>query len=391
MTKEKFSQVLDRNEQKQLVDSAKKIKFQHDTLVKEKKISVQLLDEYKFMKGVDTLEKFKQKIRTCEFWGETWAISTLERILNIKFILLSSEAYNSNDINSVLQCGQLNDNILQNKGEFKPDYYIIVDYLGWHYKLISYKRKQIFTFKEIPYDIKKLVVDRCLEKNAGPFELIPEFKKFKNETRSSAPPEEIQFEEFSEAKLRGIYDDKIVFSFYSKSATKPLPGKGSGETIAKEQIKDFSELATIPEWRKKLDDSFIAPFLLDNHQWASVEHYYQASKFKKNNQTFYLSFSLESGTDLSKDVDMAKDAGSKSGKHKGALVRPKEVQIDPDFYGERSEKEMYQAQYAKFSQNPEFRQLLLATKNAKLVQYIRAKQPKIMDNLMLIRDTLRKE
>ena len=37
------------------------------------------------MKHVDTLDKFKAIIKKCEFWADTWAISTLERILNIKF------------------------------------------------------------------------------------------------------------------------------------------------------------------------------------------------------------------------------------------------------------------------------------------------------------------
>ena len=393
LTREKFTQVLDRTEQKLLVDSAKKIKQQHDRLVKEKKVTSELLNEFKYMKGIDTLDKFQQKIKTCEFWGETWAISTLERILNIKFILLSSESYKSKDFNSVLQCGQLNDAILQNKDDFKPDYYIIVEFMGYHYKLISYKRKQIFTFKELPYDIKKLVVDKCMEKNAGPFSLISDFKKFKEELYANTTPIETKYEELSEAKLRNVYDDNIILAFYSKSASKPLPGKGNGEKISKDQIKEFSHLATIPDWRKKLDDSWLQPFILDNHSWASVEHYYQASKFKKNNPTFYLSFSLDSGTELSKDVDMAKDAGSKSGKHKKDLIRPKEVEIDPDFFGEKSEKEHNQAQIAKFKypQNIDLKEVLLATNNAKLVHYVHAKEPELMEGLMILRDKLRKE
>lgn len=390
--KTKFSNVLDRNEQKQLVENAKQVKTQHDDLVRSKQVTSQLLSEFKFMKGIDTLEKFKQKIKTCEFWAETWAISTLERILNIKFILLSSEAYHAKDLDNIIQCGQLNDTILENKGEFRPEMYIIVEYTGSHYKLVSYKEKQIFTFAEIPYDIKKLIVDKCMERNAGPFAIIPDFIKFKDAHSSkSSGVAETKYEELTEAKLRGMYDDSIVFSFYNNSAAKPLPGKGSGEKIPKDAVKEFTALAIIPDWRKKLANTWLQPFTLDNHQWSSVEHYYQASKFKKNNPAFYLSFSLDSGTDLSKDVSMAEGFGGANGKYKGKLVRPKEVVVDPDFFGPRSEKELYDAQYAKFTQNEDLLKLLLATNNAKLVQHKRSREPEIYESLMLLRDKIRKE
>ena len=390
--KTKFSNVLDRNEQKQLVENAKQVKTQHDDLVRSKQVTAQLLNEFKFMKGIDTLEKFKQKIKTCEFWAETWAISTLERILNIKFILLSSEAYHAKDLDNIIQCGQLNDTILENKGEFRPEMYIIVEYTGSHYKLVSYKEKQIFTFAEIPYDIKKLIVDKCMERNAGPFAIIPDFIKFKDAHSSkSSGVAETKYEELTEAKLRGMYDDSIVFSFYNNSAAKPLPGKGSGEKIPKDAVKEFTALAIIPDWRKKLANTWLQPFTLDNHQWSSVEHYYQASKFKKNNPAFYLSFSLDSGTDLSKDVSMAEGFGGANGKYKGKLVRPKEVVVDPDFFGPRSEKELYDAQYAKFTQNEDLLKLLLATNNAKLVQHKRSREPEIYESLMLVRDKIRKE
>jgi predicted NAD-dependent protein-ADP-ribosyltransferase YbiA (DUF1768 family) len=388
--KDKFSRILDRNEKKSLMDAAKKVKEEHDRLVHEKKVTTQILNEYKFMKGVDTLDKFKSKIKSCEFWGETWAISTLERILNVKFINLSEEAYKSQDTNNVLNCGQLNDTILENKGVFNPEFYIITEYNGYHYKLISYKKKMIFKFKEIPYDLKKMVTEKCLEKNAGPFALIPDFQEFKDKhtVKHSVREEEKNYEEFSEAKLRGLYDNDIVFLFYSKSADKPLPGKGAGEKIPKDAIKDFSELASIPQWRKKLSNFWVEPFLLDNHKWASVEHYYQASKFKKNNPEFYLSFSLDSGTELSKDPILARAAGSKNGKHNETLIRPKEVDIDPDFYGTRCEKETYNSQLAKFTQNEDLKKLLLATKKAKLDHFSRGKPPIPFDNLMLIRDKL---
>jgi len=390
--RQSFANVIDMREKKLLADTATETKKLHDNLVQNKKMTKKLLDEFDFMEGIDTLEKLKKKIRHCTFWGETWAISTLERVLNIKTINLSSEAYKSGDLTNVLNCGQLNDNILQNKGVFTPEFYVILDYTGYHYKLISYKKKQIFKFSEIPYAIKKLVVDKCMERNAGPFSLIPDFQRFK--TGNVKPVfKEPQYEELTEAKLRGLYDDEIVFHFYSKSNDKPLPGKGAGEKIPNNIVKEFTELANIKEWRKKLSNFWIQKFTLDNHQWASVEHYYQASKFKNGFHDFYLSFSLDSGTDLSKDPSMAKAAGGKTGLYNGKLLRPVEVSIDADFFSKttnRENKEMYAAQHAKFTQNKDLEELLLATKNAKLTHHVRGAEPVIFDNLMMIREKIRR-
>jgi|688.fasta_scaffold52054_1 predicted NAD-dependent protein-ADP-ribosyltransferase YbiA (DUF1768 family) len=395
--KEKFKQALDRNEQKLLSTNSKKVKEEHDRLVNEKKVTSKMLDEFKFMKNIDTLEKFKKIIKTCDFWAETWAISTLERILNIKIIILSSEAYKADDLVNVLQCGQLNDVILQNKGVFTPEFYIILDYTGNHYKVIGYKKKMIFKFSEIPYDIKKMIADKCMERNAGPFVLIPDFQRFKDEiegraiSKKASPALEPKYDDLSEAKLRGLYDDDIVFLFYSKSNDKPLPGKGAGEKIPNERLKEFTDLATIPQWRKKLSNFWIEPFALDNHQWSSVEHYYQGSKFKNSHPEFYLSFSLDSGTDLSKDPAMAKGAGGKTGNYLKKLIRPKEVQIDSDFFGKRHKQEMYDAQYAKFTQNEDLKHLLLSTKNAKLTHHSRGSDPILFEELMLIRDKIKRK
>jgi predicted NAD-dependent protein-ADP-ribosyltransferase YbiA (DUF1768 family) len=388
--KTKYQNTLDRNEKKQLTESAKKISDQREMILREKKLSSQLAQEFKFMKDIDTLEKFREKIKTCEFWGETWAISTLERVLNVKFILLSHEAYKEKDYANVLNCGQLNDSILESRGEFIPEFYIMLDYNGYHYKLIEYKKKATLTFKEIPYGIKKKIITKCMEKNSGLYALIPNFIKLKGSDFDLNKVSTPKFEELSEAKIRGLYDENIVFAFYDKSSSKSLPGKGSGEKIPKEMVRDFSELASIVDWRKKLDNSWVQPFTLDGKRWNSVEHYYQASKFKENNPEFYLSFSVESGTELSKNPEMAKAAASKNGKYKGELIRPKEVKIDAEFYGKRKDVEKNNALEAKFTQNLDLNKLLRETKNAKLLQYKTGVEPILREDLILIRDKISK-
>jgi len=391
--KKMYSETLDRTQKKYFTDAAKKIKKQRDQIFNQRKTSQSILDEYKYMKDVDTLEKFKRKIQTCEFWAETWALSTLERILNIKFILLSSEAYKTKDFANILNCGQLNDSILESRGEFTPEFYIMVDYLGWHYKLITYKKKHLFTFSELPYDIRKLIVDKCMEKNSGAFALIPDFIRFKDHINSKSGVSKVcKFEELSDAKIRGLYDESIVFQFYDKSSNERVPGKGSGESIPKEAVLDFSDLNSISNWRRKLDDFWVEPdktFVLDGRRWNSVEHYYQGSKFKESNPEFYLSFSAEAGTELSKNPEMAKAAASSSGKHKGELLRPTEVSIDPTFYGKRKEKELFDAICAKFTQIEELKRVLLETKNAKLMHYLKGKEPEMAEQLIMVREKIR--
>jgi hypothetical protein len=136
-----------------------------------------------------------------------------------------------------------------------------------------------------------MIADKCMEKQSGLFDLIPDFKDFKARYNYNTEPQEIILEDYSKSKLKGLYDENTVFLFYSKSNSKPLPGKGAGEKIDNSNVSNYKKLATIKDWRKKLDNFWvektdenkIVPIIIDNHKWASVEHYYQASKFKKNN------------------------------------------------------------------------------------------------------------
>jgi len=170
--------------------------------------------------------------------------------------------------------------------------------------------------------------------------------------------------------VKPMYNPEIEFYFYSKSANA-LPGKGSKEKLPPELTSEYEELAQIPDWRKKLSNFAEARFVLDGLDWYSVEHYYQASKFKEQTPEFYYSFSLNSKSELSTNSAMAKAAGGKTGKYEKKQIRPKEIEIDSTFFStSRSKEEMYKAQFEKFTQVPEMRNLLLATKNANLLHIV---------------------
>lgn len=387
--KVKLVTTIDHN-QRLIINAAATKTYQAYTQLKaQHEFAKENISDVLFMKDIKGLEELKQYMRTCRFWGDSWTINTLERILNIKFIIMSSAIYDKGhgDLNNVLQCGADVDPIIESRGEFTPEVYIIIDHTGDHYKLITYKSKLIFSFNEIPYDVKRMIVDKCMERNAGIFSFIPEFENFKAQVNGSKA-EKPRFDELGEAKIMNLYDDNIVFEIHPLSSDKKTPGKGAGEKVPVHLEPQFAQLNSIANWRRKLDAYWVQPFTLDNHRWSSVEHYYQASKFQKKNPDFYLLFSLDSGTELSKDPNMAKGAGGETGKYKDEQIRSKTVTVDPDFFLKRASKSLNAANTAKFKQHPDLSTALVETKNAKLVLYRRGKDPEVLDDLMILRDKL---
>ena len=51
---------------------------------------------------------------------------------------------------------------------------------------------------------------------------------------------------------------------------------------------------------------------------------------------------------------------------------------------------MYDSQYAKFTQNEDLKRLLLSTGDAKLTHFSRGSPPIVFEDLMLIRDKIRR-
>jgi len=350
-----------------------------EKLLEEKQVSEDMLEEYNFMKNINTFEKFKKVLQTCKFWADTIAISTLERVMNVKVIILSSEAYEQEDKDNVIHCGQLNDDILQKKGTFTPDYYIIADYTGNHYKLITYKNKEIFSFDELPHDLKKLILIKCLERDSGPYSIIKDFKNMKEKIKGKEVKNEIDVE-IIETESKDYVND-TVFQIYGKSNDKPLPGKGNGEKIDEDNLLSYSGLAKHLNWRRKLSNMYVSPFMLKGKNWNSVEHYYQAHKYLHDDSVFE-QFTLDSKSSISEDPNKAKEAGQKPS------YFSKKLKMDSNF-DKNASKYLMEGLEAKFTQNEDFKKILMDTKNAKITHYHRANEPVVLKEMMELRTKLK--
>jgi hypothetical protein len=343
--------------------------YQHD-LVNAK----QNRNESSFMEDVKSLEDMRVAVQSSEYWADEHAITILEKKLNTKFIILSERDFKAKAMDSVMQCqvaGTREDAALRT-----PDYYIIMSYTGDHYDLISYKDKNIFVFSEVPYIVKTLIVNKCIERNAGTYGLIPDFIRFQERLGVKIEYEEVR----SPSPV-----SSTVFMFHKASAHEK-PGKGSGEHIEIADIPKYSELQKIKDWRRTLADETSTIFALDGKRWQTVTHYVLASQFKAS-PAFFGQFSLDSDSDIAKDLDAATGAASKTGMYKKTQLRPKDVKPDPQFFEGRHKEARLAALNAKFRADSK---ILTLTGDATLKHFIRGSPAETDDLLMEVRRELAK-
>jgi hypothetical protein len=366
------SEATNRQEKAAVLLRAKKLRDEIKEVKEEKTQAKELLDEMKWISKLTSFPKFVKAIRTCSFWADNWAATIMERLYNVKLILLSEENYEEGDLNNVLLCGE-GDKELLDKKLFRPTEYIILIHNGYHYKLVTYDGKGAFTYNELPRDLVRMIREKCMERNSGLYAVIPEFQE-----GLVMPDEEI--EEPSDLQLHG---ETTVLQFYDDAAVKPKPGKGTGESMADGADK-LSGL--VGDWRRKLAHGLVKPFKVDGHMWATVDHYVEAQRFKKTAPNFYLQFTMDSGSKLGQDVDMARAAGAKK-KHKGEVIVPKGTVIDESFDTEMEQAARLLALEQKF-EDEELRNILKATKDAKLMLYRKGKPARVEVELMRLRQKL---
>lgn len=180
---------------------------------------------------------------------------------------------------------------------------------------------------------------------------------------------------------RGLCDEETVLMFHSRSRDA-APGRGTGESLGPGAAV-FARLTTIPDWRRALSNFATSPFELDGFRWATVEHCFQANKFVAVAPEHYRQFALDSGSALAKGTGV--DARRAGGRHGHPLSAVERLGWEA-----RKFEVMQRALLAKYEQNPEYRNVLLATANATLTHKpARARYAQVEYGLMSVRALLR--
>lgn len=130
--------------------------------------------DFGYMSRVSTIDDMKKAVKKSSFWADAWAIVTMEQLLNIKLIILSSIEYNNEQLNNVITCGNS-----INASTFSPNFYIITDYSGNHYELVTHNQKSAFSFDELPKELVTEISNNCLKGESGAYNIIPEFNRLK--------------------------------------------------------------------------------------------------------------------------------------------------------------------------------------------------------------------
>jgi len=357
----------------------------------------ELTREFEFMKDVETIEDLKKVIMEVggKYWADNWAVVTLERLYKVKFIVLSQDHFLNGEKELVLQCSEA-DKKLQAQGIFEPSYYIMTDYIkGVHYKLITYDKnikRGALTFNELPYRIKELVLEKCMERGAGLYVLIPDFKTFANTNgvQTSTISKTSSYDSLVNTKTPKSqdYSDSIIIQIYSKSKHEKV-GEGSGESIKPElktskNVLELNNKKKYPDWRRKIDNDYLVPNLvIDGNNWASVKHYMLGYRFKEL-VDLYSKF-MKNG-----DVGTNSDDALKLYNSNIVKKSVKNVILNDEEFKKIESSLLEKALYSKFTQNDELREILLLTGDALINVFKQTKGASPALELMKVRKLIGK-
>lgn len=169
-----FKQTTNDARRKELVIENKEIQKAVKSIEKQLLNVKEMLNEFKYMKSIRTFRDFKSFLLTSQYWGDEMAIGILQKHFNFKGIIMSQESFVNQiqnkplplredtikNMKNIIQCGSSSLGGIEN-----PYFYIVLNYTGNHYQIVSYRNKEAFSFDEIPFTLKLAIVRGCMKQD----------------------------------------------------------------------------------------------------------------------------------------------------------------------------------------------------------------------------------
>ena len=177
-----ISEITNNNKQSETIEVLHQLQNNLKSLQQEEKSITENKSHIGNLDNIESFEDYKNLIKKKEWWADESAIDILEKELNIKLIIIQSDYIKDyvnrglsdpnilTDIQSHLivnpiNCSSAESDISQTiPNDWNPDYYIILEHTGNHYKLIEYEQKRKLQFEEIPQIIKDIIKQECIKR-----------------------------------------------------------------------------------------------------------------------------------------------------------------------------------------------------------------------------------
>ena len=121
------------------------LKIIYDEAKRENEYTV--LQDYNFMRGVETLEDLRKNMKTREYWGDEMAIRALEEASGISLCVVTKDQSNKTIIANKMDSGQTIDS--------KRNLIVLLE--NSHYQVIKYKNDIVLNWEELQEAKTRLV------------------------------------------------------------------------------------------------------------------------------------------------------------------------------------------------------------------------------------------
>ena len=124
-----------------------------------------MLKKYEFMETINTEEQLKNYVKQPEFWGDSLAITILESLLykqKVKIIVLLEDRNDQHKLNNIVSCNNYNRIDVDSYRAIKPNTYVILSLKGTDYTLVKFNGRSRHKFSELPYTLKRKMIDNCI-------------------------------------------------------------------------------------------------------------------------------------------------------------------------------------------------------------------------------------